>query len=113
MLFRSGGYMVEAGNAGFDVIDDKGKRYQVKTKEVFKSNTEYGTRGTIEFGSLKSLEFDYLVLVGITEVTQRFVEARMWTRQEIDHTRGDKMSFSVSTYEKFKTGKLLETKPLK
>lgn len=102
------GHMVEEGNAGFDVVDKQGRRYQVKTKEVFKENREYGTRGTIEFKTASSLEFDYLVVVGITELTKQVVEARMWTRDEVLARMGDTKSFSISTYDKFKTGKVLK-----
>lgn len=102
------GHMVEESNAGFDVVDKQGKRYQVKTKEVFKEDREYGTRGTIEFKSASSLEFDYLVVVGITELTKKVVEARMWTRAEVLEKMRDTKSFSISTYDKFKTGKVLK-----
>lgn len=102
------GYMVEAGNVGFDVVDQEGKRYQVKTKDLYKENREYGTRGTIEFKRDSSLEFDYLVVVGVTETTKQVVEARVWTKDEVLERMGDTKSFSISNYTKFETGKLLK-----
>lgn len=56
------GHMVEEGNAGFDVVDKEGRRYQVKTKEVFKEDKEYGSRGIIELKTPSSLAFNYLII---------------------------------------------------
>lgn len=101
------GYMVDAGNAGYDVVDKTGMRYQVKTKELFKENREYGTRGTIEFKMKKSLDFDYLVVVGITETTKGVVSARMWSKEEVLEKIGTTRSFSLSNLSKFESGRKL------
>ncbi len=99
------GYMVEEGNVGYDVVDKDGIRYQVKTKRLFDDNRQYGTRGAIEFKTPASLEFDYLIVVGITEIGKAVVEARMWTKDQVKERMGLTSSFSISNRSKFETGK--------
>lgn len=99
------GEMATTGQAGYDVMDSDGVKYQVKVKKIFNDNGEQGNRGAIEFRSEKSLDFDKLIVVGVTETDERIIDVREWSIGEVKSSMGNTNTFSISNKEKFETGK--------
>lgn len=92
---------------GWDVIDSNGIRYQVKTKEAFLENLQYDPI-RIPLTKSSSHEFDYLIVIGVTAKSKKYIEARMWSVEEVKKSQGKTTYFNLTTKKRWEQGKFIK-----
>ena len=61
----------------------------------------------IPFTKSSSHDFDYLIVIGVTVTSKKYVEARMWSVEEVKQSQGKTTYFNLTTKKRWDQGDLI------